>query len=458
MPSINVTSVAETYRYIKEFVLNPSCGFDIERGLVYSDLDYIFLDRAEWKIRLRRQENGYYSTDDNIWFRTWTTTPKSLRKLLMIQVIDSTPTDTFTQVRLFDGTDHYWWNGVAWVVAGVGDWNDEGTINANIETFTIVPNREFGVVVNLVTTNKYVTPRVSEIRVLMEIRIDYLEDLIFRSLIPAMKAGIRPVANYDLPPYNTDQATIDLNDYELDTAFNIVDVDAVFNFSADSELLTNILSSYDPVTKIIALTTPIPSGERPFIVFRYEPEIAYTTQQDYTEVAKVPSIVLQRLEVPIATSYNHAARESVVDKGTGNAVLVHEPWRATLEFRIHVFTDRAVDEMRLMSGVMKFFDDNKRIRSVGLDEYFRMQIIREFRDLITPDRSDLRVFWTRFQIMDVRMPFISEDVNGIRRLIIKFSEPALPHEDPVLGGSRVVITTHAEDSPKLWEEIIEITK
>jgi hypothetical protein len=458
MPSLQETSVAETYRYIKEFVFNPTSGIDVPAELTFSDTSLIMFDRTQYHVRLRRQDDTYFSTDADIWFRTWTTTPKACRKLLMLQVFGKTPEDTFSQVRLFDGTDHYWWDGGAWAVAGASDWNDEGTLNANIETFPILPGREFGVVVNLVTTDKYTTPHVSEIRVLMEIRIDYIEDLIFRSLIPLMKSEIRPLANYDLPPSDVDQPTIDLNDFRLDTNFEITDVDAVFNWTTDPELLTDILSSYDSGTKIITLTTPILAGERPFVLFRYQPVITYTTQQDYIEVAKVPSIVLQRLEVPIATAYNPAARESVVDKGTGNAVLVHEPWRATLEFRLHVQTDRAVDEFRLMSKVMEFFDSNVRLRSVGLDEFSRMQIIREFRDLITPDRNDLRVFWTRFQIMDIRMPFVSEDKTGVTKLIIKLSEPAPPHEDPLKGGSRVVLTTHAEDSPKLWEEIIEITE
>jgi len=456
MPSLLDTSVSESYRYIKEFVFNPTAGIDVAKELVFSDSTLIFFDRSDYNVRLRRQDDGYFSIDPDIWFRTWTTIPKSLRKLLMIQVKGKTPKDTSFQVRLFDGTDQYWWDGASWSVPGPGDWNDEGTINANIEDFPVLPDRQFGVVVNLVTADKYVTPKVTEILVLMEIRIDYIEDLVFRSLIPMMKQEVRPIANYDLPPFDADQSTIDLNDYVLDTAFNIVDVDAVFNWTTDPELLTDILDSYDPGTKVITLTTDILAGERPFILFRYEPEITYTTQQDYVEVAKVPSIVLQRLEVPVATAYNLAAREGIVDKGSGRAVLIKEPWRATLEFRLHVQTDRAVDEFRLMTKIMEFFERNKRIRSVGLDEYFRMEIIREFRDLISPDRSDMRVFWTRFQIIDVRMPFISLDTYGVRRLIVKFSEPVSPHEDPVKGGASSVPTTHAEDSPKLWEEIIEI--
>jgi len=460
MPSLDNTSVSEVYRYIKEFKFSPDIGINVGAELVYSDSSLIMLDRqGGWKVRLKKQTGNLYSTDTDIYFRTWTTTPKALRKLLMLQVFGSTPQDTMTRVRLYDGSDPYYWDGGAWSIATDHDlhWNDEGTLNANIDTFSILPGRQFAVEVNLVTTDPYETPVVSEIRVLMEVHIDYIEDLVFRSLIPLMKTEIRPTANYALPALGAQSSTIDLNDYELDTSFNITDVIAVFNFSTDSELLTDILDSYDTGTKIITLSTPIDVDEIPFIVFRYEPEVVYTTHQDYTEVAKVPALILQRLEVPIASAYNHAAREEVVDKGTGNAVLVYEPWRATFDFRLHVHADHAVDEFRLMSAIMKFLDTNKRLRSVGLDEYYRMQIIREFRDLITPDRADMRRFWTRFEIMDVRMPFVSEDRQAVMKLILKFSEPEPPHESPVKGGSRVVITTHTEDSPKLWEETFEIT-
>jgi len=460
MEILSDTSVAETYRYIKEFDFTTGLGHNPYEELTFSDTDLIRLDGRDFHIKLKKQSPyGYYPLDTDIYFETWITNPESVRKLLMLQVFgNQVSEDTTFLVRLTNGTDHYFWDGAAWTVAGAGDWNSEGDINANIETFTILPDREFGVVVNLQTLDKYNTPSVSEIRVLMQIRIDYMEDLIFRSLIPMLKEEIRPVANFPLPALLADSSSIDLNDYEMDTNFNVTDVEAVFNHSTDPEFLTDILSSYNPTTNIISLSTPILTGEIPFILFRYVPEIQYTTHQDYFEVAKIPTVTLQRLEVPIASVYNLGAREGVVDKGTGNAVLVHEPWKATLDFRVHITTDHAIDEMRLMSTLMKFFDENKLIRSIGLDEYYRMQIVREFRDLISPDRADQKTFWTKFQIMDVRMPFVSEDTKGVTRLIIGFSEPEPEQEDPVKGGTRIVFTSHTDDSPRAWEESFEVTE
>lgn len=460
METLSQTSVAETYRFIKEFDFAPGLGRDPYAELTFSDDSLIRLDSRDYHVRLKKQAPyGYYSTDNDIYFETWITNPKALRRLLMLQVFDHrTDETTSIQVRLTDGTDHYYWDGGAWSVAGASDWNSEGDINAHIQDFTILPNRQFGVVVNLRTTDQYYTPSVSEIRVLMEIRIDYLEDIIFRSLIPLIKENIRPVANFPLTALEADSSTIDLNDYEMDTNFNVVDVEAVFNHSTDPEFLTDILDNYNPTTKVITLTTPILTGEIPFLLFRYEPMVAYTTHQDYFEVPKVPCITLQRLEVPTESAYNLGAREGVVDKGTGNAVLVHEPWKATLDFRIHVTTDHSTDEMRLMSAVMKFFDENLMITSIGLDEKYRLRIIREFRDLITPDRADQRTFWTRFEIVDVRMPFVSEDTTGVMRRVLTFSEPEPPHEDPILGGRFVVFTSHTDDGPSAWEESFEITE
>ena len=96
------------------------------------------------------------------------------------------------------------------------------------------------------------------------------------------------------------------------------------------------------------------------------------------------------------------------------------------------------------------------IHSVGLDEYYAMQLVREFRDLITPNRAGELKLWTSFEIMNVRMPFRSEDTKGVRRLLITFKEPAPAHEDPVLGGTRVVASLHEDDGAFVWEETFEI--
>lgn len=465
MTLLSDVSVAEEYRYIKEFDFSQGMGKNPYSDLVYSNTELIHFDSTDMTVRLRQLTGGFYSTDLDIWFRTWVTTPKSVRELVMVQVKGNSPKDTSWRVRMFDGTDHLFWNieltVPAWDIAtdDETDWNDEATINAHLNEFPLLPQRSFAVEVNLLTTDRYVTPNIAEILVLMKIRIDYMEDLVFRSLIPLMKSSLRPVGNFPLPATTVvDVTSIDLNDYELETPFNIVDVEAVYNYTDDNELLTDILDSYNPSTKVITVDTAFDIGDIPFVIFRYEPEIVYTTHQDFTEVAKLPAIIIQGIEVPTQSAYNLAAREAIVDKGTGAAVLIPEPWRSTIEFKLHATSDRAVDEMRMMSAIMKFFESNKLIRSIGLDEYYRMAIIKEFRDITSPSRSDRRESWTRFQIVDVRMPLVSQDTVGVTQLSLIFSEPESPHEDPILGGSRIVFRSHKDDSPEEWSETFDITE
>lgn len=457
MVTFSDVSVAEERLFIKEFEFRKSLGFNVYEEVGFSDSDKIRLSFSENIMRLKRDSTtGYFPTDTDIWFRTWVTNPLALRELMMVQVFAYSPEGTSYQVRLYDGTDHYYWNGISWVVAGTSDWNTEAEINANIGSFNVLPNRRFAIVVNLITTDKYITPYVREIRVLMKLKISYLDDIIFRSLINKMSTDIRPVGNFPLPAVTSDTTEIDLNNYNLDTNFNITDIDSVYDYSSDSELLYDILDSYNPTTKIITLSSTILSGNIPFIIFKYAPKIVYTTDQDYIEVASIPSIVLQRLEVPTSQSYSKLAEETIIDRGTYDGYKVKEPWRATIQFRVHCENDKSTDQMRMMEALLQFFDDNELLRSVGIDEYYRMYITKEMRDLISPTSSGQLTFWTVFTIDDIRMPFVAEAIKGRQRLILKFSEPDSKLEDPVIGGSELVFSGHDDDMLKKWEEIFNI--
>lgn len=463
MPSLQDTSVAEEYRYLKTFDFSfGAFDRDINAELEFSDTTKVFFDNKNSVVRLKKQADGFFPTDSDIWFRTWMTNPKSARELLMIQVMGNNfkglDGETDWNVRLYDGTNHLYWDGGSWSIAGSGDWNTEAEVNANLSTYPFLPNRNFAIVVNLVTSDRYYTPIVTEIKSLLKIRIDYMEDLIYRSLFPMMEDNIRPLANWNLPAPISDTDTFDLNNYNLDTRFDIVDVDAVYDFTNDDELLYNLLDNYNPSTKVITLTSDIVAGNVPFVLFRYKPNIIYTTQQDYSEEAIIPCVVIQRIEIPTEQSYSLAAKEGIVDKGTGDAVVFPIPSRSTLQLRVHMHVDKGVDLMRMVTKVMEFFDEFKSIRSIGLDETYRMQIVREYRDLINPKGDDELTFWTQFNIYDVMMPFISNDEKGVQRLRLVFKGIKDINEDPLLGGTRTTLQSHEEDGPFSWEETFDITE
>lgn len=463
MIELGLGSVAEIYDFIKQFHFKSGYGVDLYNDMTFSDTSKIRVSPAEGHVVLKRDSiTQFYPTEDDIWARTWVTNPLSARKLKMIQLLPNIEVaDTERKVRLYDGTNDLYWDGVTWSIAGAGNWNTEAEINANIETFPLLPDREFAVTINLKTTDREVTPEVTEVRVLMEIHIDYIEDIVLRSLLPAFEDAIDPVANMaHIPEFTTDVSTIDLSEYRRNIPFNISDVAGVYDLTDDPERLYNQLDNYNPATSVITLSTPLPAGHRPIVLIRYKPEIVFIQHQDWYEVDKVPCLLIQSLEVPFTSAYNQSAREGIVDKGTGNAVVLKEPWRATFEFRIHGLTGGLVDEFRLQSRVIEFFEKNPMLRSTGLDELYRMRIEREFRDLSSPSRSDQRAFWTRFTVNDVRMPFVSESAHAVQRVSLTFKGPKSPtvlHEDPVKGGSRIVATTHTEDGPVEFTETVEIT-
>jgi hypothetical protein len=460
MLEMGLTSVAEVYDFIKQFHFRPGQGVDLFNSVEYSDTDLVRLSPSIGEVTLKREAvSQFYSTDDDIWFRTWVTNPLAMRQIKMLQLFPNLQlTDTSRQVRIYDGTDDYYWDGAAWSVAGAGNWNTEADFNANIEAYDVLPGRQFAITVNLKTTDREITPTVDEIRVLMSVHIDYIEDIVLRSLMPSLEGAIDPTARLtNVPAFEVDSDTIDLSEYRMNIPYTISDIAGVYDLTDDLELLYNLLDTYTPSTGIITLTSDIPAGNRPLVVIRYIPEVIFIQHQDWYEVTKVPCLLLQQLEVPQTTAYNLAAREGIVDKGTGNAVVLQEPWRATFEFRMHGLTASVVDEMRLMSRVIQYFEENPVLRSTGLDEYYRMRIEREFRDLSSPNRADQRAFWTRFSVNDVRMPMVSTTAKAVQRVSLTFKGPKPAHEDPLKGGARVIANTHVDGGPVEFEETVEIT-
>jgi len=466
---MGTTSVAEVYRIIKQWHFEDGLNHNAFEELTFSDATKIRLDPTDFNVKLKIQSTTNAYTDDaNVWFRTWTTNPKALRKLLMIEIFPEVqPDDAEIYLRINNGTNDYYWktSTSAWTIATASThWNTEAEINAHITTFPILPGRTFAITVNLrsLDSRHEVTPLVREIRVLMEVHIDFIEDIVLRSLMPMVTSGITALANYAaIPAVNvalpaTGITSINFSQYRKNTPYNITAIAAVYDIVNDPELLTNLYSSYNPTTQVITLSSQIPNGGRPFILMRYVPEVAYITHQDWLEVNKLPVILIQRVEVPVATNNTLASREFIVDKSTGNGVVIEKPWRANLDFRLHVLTSSLVDEMRLMSKVLEFFERYQFIRSVGIDEYYRLYLSREFRDMSNPDRSDQRAFWTKLTIYDVRMPFVSRDAKAVTRLVVNISEPLITTEDPAVGGSEAKTSVHSDGSPVKYTVTVEI--
>lgn len=349
------------------------------------------------------QGNATFPTTADLTVRTRVFSPTSVKQWVgfdanIANVID---TDTQTTVtganyRLNDGTDDRWWDGAAWSVAGASDWNTEAEIAANIATFPVA-SRTMQIVINPWTTNSLYTPKIREIRLLFRSNIDEVEDLIARSFIPKLRSDVRPIA--DLPIKYAGGTTIDLaNDYPLETPYNIVDIDMVYDYDNDPNGLVDLLSIYDSGTKVITLTGSLPADTRVWIRFLYEPEIAITTSQEFYELAKIPAIILR--DTNAVDSAENGQATYVRNKGAGTAVTIPGARQVDLDMVIECVTDKQKDLLRLSQAIEQFFGKNTYITSLGLDRKYRLWLIDEYDGRTQASQSDLHTCRFRARIVD----------------------------------------------------------
>lgn len=319
--------------------------------------------------------------------------------------------------RLTDGTDEYYWDGGAWAVSTT-EWNTEAEIAANIATFPVAP-RSLGVIVNLRTTNATATPRVRELKVLWSSDVEFLEDVIYRSLVPSLRENVRPIARLLAAP-GVETSTIDLNDYPMDVAYNIADVVGVYNRNTDPNRQTDLLQSYDTGTKIITLSSPLPAGDIAHIRFTYEPEVAVTTSAEYSEIAKIPALVLADIDFDASRGPED---DWIVSKADGSAVRSPAPYMGDLVITMHMLTDKAIDLHRLHDEVLAYFENNRELRSTALDRAYTLWLTSEYDMRTAAGSADQHTGRVRFRIRNVACHVRdSVDQYGVQRFRVTGTE------------------------------------
>ncbi len=202
--------------------------------------------------------SGKYPTSADLYVKSRLTSPQSVRSWTGFQAYILHKTNfqnaavTSAQFRLDDDTDEWYWTGAAWAVASASDWNTEQEIADNITTFDAVDKRQLAVVINLVSADGNETPEVVWVKVLYEAAIDsFVEDMVYRSLIPLIRANVRPIARagVSMPATGT---TLNISDLELEAGYNVVGVDSVFDHTNDPDHLVDLFSSY--AAGVITLT------------------------------------------------------------------------------------------------------------------------------------------------------------------------------------------------------------
>lgn len=379
-------------RVISTIHWEPGYGVDPREGLTFSDSTKIRLDPADHRVKLKLNETSWrYPTDTGLSVRSKTVAPTEVDRLQMIQVVygDALPDGTSVKLRLYDGAAEWWWDGSAWDNApAAGEWNTEAEINAHLSTYDVVTRREFGVVLNLLTTDGKVTPTVAGVKVLWRGDFDWMEALLVDSLVAFFQDNATYEVDMALPPLAADAGPLDLDDY-ADAAGDLVFTGAVsvHDYDADPQRKVNLLSSYNSTTHVLTLTAAdaIPAGNRPIIRMKARVNAAWDTHRDFEEIGKLPQIVLHNSEIISSAPYPSAFGDNIVNRATSAAVEIPPPYNVTLKVAAEVRVERNSREQAAVSGslikllsagpdgelgpFLRFLAVDTRARVLLLDEY-----------------------------------------------------------------------------------------
>lgn len=372
-----------TRKLVKSFVFDE----DIRSRLTFSNPAKIRLNPVTGGLELKEQSieksTGLYiySTEANLYVQIASINPTSLVKWIGFAASPNytlQPTGTSVAYRLNNGATTYYWDGGAWSVPGANDWSSEQDVAAHIDTFP-ASSKTLSIIINLRTTDKYYTPHLDYLDVLMECNISFLRSLIGDSLIPALRDTIAPVITFGIrAPGGT---IVSLKDIE--TPYNILSVVGVYNNDADPGHQTNLYSAYNTISKNITLTGSVAAGTALYIEFAIEVDTYLRwASQDYLEVEKLPALVIT---VARAVGHQVSARQSIVDVSTNTAVVIRSPIRLHIEIDVLLLAEGNRSLLEMWDRVLEYHNKYAVLNWTALDQNVSMRMVNE--GSLTPQPS-----------------------------------------------------------------------
>jgi hypothetical protein len=174
---------------------------------------------------------------------------------------------------------------------------------------------------------------------------------------------------------------------QIEQPYDIVDADVAYDVTADPKRLSNLADVYTPGTKILTLASPAPAGNILEVHFSYRPKVSVMASQDYSELDKVPAIVIENITT--ARTFVITKGEHVIDKATLRAWELAKGYQADIEFDLRLITGSERDHQRLADELKEYFEANEFLRSVGQDELFRLDLLSDYDQLTVANQTGL---------------------------------------------------------------------
>lgn len=309
--------------------------------LTFSDATKIRLDNDDAVLMLAVQ--GYnratgaplYATDTDLTVTVAATTPQAAKQWLRFAAeptASKQPEGAQVRYRLSDGALTRYWSGAAWAEAtDPAHWNTEVEIAENISSFPAT--QELGLVINLLTTDDEVTPTLRAVDVLMDCDLIYFKSIVADSVVPSLRAGIRPIVTFSQRAPGGTKTTLS----DAETPWNVLSIAAIYDHDNDPDHATDLLTSYDTTTKAIVLASAVERGTRLLMQLVVEPEIVVNwASQDYIEVSKLPAVVIERIDL---AGNIIAGRQEAKDASAQVASVRRHPFRLSMRLAVRLLAE-----------------------------------------------------------------------------------------------------------------------
>ena len=423
-------------RLIKTFSFDE----DIRRDLIFSDPTKIRLnteDAGNTRIQLKKNVAGDFPLDADLFIKTPLIDPQAVMKWLKFEAIVKEdpvtfilPTDVGLGFKVRTSGSDFYFDGAAWVVAGLSDWSTEAQLNDNFDTFPIatIGDKKIGFIINLTTTDAKQTPEVRCLKLLGEFDIDYMEDIIYRSFIRKLHTSFRSTSLIVFRQPST-ASSVDLDTLLENKGYSITGIRNVFNVTDDPLKLTDLNAGYTPGAArsdgftfepgIVDYSSPITADKRVAIAFEYVPRVFVRIGVDYQpyEIPAFPSIVIENITEVFRAGFtierNAGMSDFIRDKAALTAVKELPPETKVLRLQLAMYTNNVTDQARMITDINSFLKKDRKLLSSGSAREYSLRIfemVNMSKNQEFADNNDTMVNMATIEILGVEF-FNDESID-----------------------------------------------